>query len=56
MADERPLYAAVMIKGTVKINRTVIDTLGKLRLRNINTCVVIPADGVHKGMLKRIAD
>ncbi len=56
MAGEKSLYAAVMLKGTAKVNRKVVDTLKNLRLSNINNCVVVPADGTHKGMLKKVAE
>ena len=54
--DGKTLFAAVMIKGTVKINRKVLDTLRSLGLVTSNMCVIIPADSVHAGMLKRVAE
>ncbi len=53
---EKPLFAVVMIKGNVKIKRKVADTLNSLRLYVQNTCVIVPADNVHGGMLKRVAE
>ena len=50
------LYAAIILKGTVKTTRKILDTLEKLRLRIPNSCVIVPSDSVHKGMLKRVAE
>ncbi len=54
--EASPLYAAVMVKGTVKITRNVLDTLEKLKLGRPNSCAVVPSDLVHKGMLKKVAE
>ncbi|MBN1896933.1 MAG: uL30 family ribosomal protein [Candidatus Aenigmarchaeota archaeon] len=56
MAETNVLYAAVMIKGTVKITRKVVDTLKKLKLGSVNTCIVIPGDSTYRGMLKNVAE
>ncbi len=56
MADEKPLFAAIMLKGTVKINRKVTDTLKNLRLSSINNCIILPADNNYTGMLKRVSE
>jgi large subunit ribosomal protein L30 len=48
------LYAAVMLKGTVKTTSKACDTLAKLRLSGPNSCVIVPADDTRKGMLKRV--
>jgi large subunit ribosomal protein L30 len=53
---ENPLFAALMVKGRVKINRKVVDTLKSLRLSAPNTCVVVPADDMHGGMLKKVSE
>ncbi|UCD02761.1 MAG: uL30 family ribosomal protein [Candidatus Aenigmatarchaeota archaeon] len=49
-------FAVIMLKGTVKVNREVVDTLKRLRLSSINSCVIVPADDTHRGMLKSIAE
>lgn len=56
MAEGKSLYAVVMLKGTAKVTRKVVDTLKNLRMSNINNCVIVPADGTYKGMLKRVAE
>ena len=52
--EARTLYAAVMLKGTVKTTRKACDTLAKLRLSGPNSCVIVPADDARKGMLKSV--
>ncbi len=54
MAEEKQLYAAVMLKGTVKVDRNAMDTLKNLRLSSANSCVIVPADETHKGMLRKV--
>jgi large subunit ribosomal protein L30 len=54
--DSPSLYAAVMLRGTVKITRKIVDTLEKLRLTDPNSCAVVPADATHAGMLKKVAE
>ncbi len=54
--SEGPLFAAVMLKGTVKIKRNVTDTLKNLRLSSANNCIIVPADDTYKGMLKKVKE
>jgi large subunit ribosomal protein L30 len=54
--EAQALYAAVMLKGTVKITRSIADALEKLRLSAPNSCVIVPADDTHRGMLKKVAE
>lgn len=55
MTEGKPLYAAVMLKGTVTVDRQIVDTLKNLRLSTVNNCIIVPADGTYSGMLKRVA-
>jgi len=52
--NERPLIAAVMLRGTVKTTKDSMKTLSALRLLNVNNCVVVPGDDSKKGMLRMI--
>ncbi len=56
MTEGKPLYAIIMIRGTVTVKRKMVDTLKNLRLSKVNSCVIIPADDTYKGMLKRVAE
>ena len=56
MAEDGSLYAVVMLKGTVKINKEVVDTLKRFRLSSSNSCVVVPADSMYRGMLKKVSE
>lgn len=51
---EKPLLAAVMLKGTVNVTTNSMKTLSALRLLNVNNCVVVPGDDTKKGMLRTI--
>jgi large subunit ribosomal protein L30 len=51
---ENEMLAAVMVKGTVKIDSKTADTLKRLRLSGVNNCVIVPADETRKGMLKSV--
>jgi large subunit ribosomal protein L30 len=55
-AEAKGLYAAVMLKGTVKIHRGLTQTFEKLSLSRPNTCIVVPADGTYTGMFRKISE
>jgi len=50
------MFAVVRIRGSVKAKKEVEDTLEMLRLKSINSCVVIPETKAYLGMLKRVKD
>ena len=50
------MYAVVRVRGKVDVKRQVEDTLRILRLDGVNSCVIIPEDPVHKGMLNVAKD
>jgi 50S ribosomal protein uL30 len=54
MADEG-LFAVVRLRGCVKAGRKVRDTLDKLRLTRVNSCVLVPSSPSNAGMLKKAA-
>jgi large subunit ribosomal protein L30 len=56
MAEGKGLFAAVMLKGTVKIHRGLVETFEKLSLNSPNTCIVVPADGTYTGMFRKISE
>lgn len=50
------MYAVIRIRGRVGIRREVEDTLKMLRLKTVNSCVVVPETDSYKGMLKKAYD
>lgn len=50
------MYAVIRIRGRVGISREVEDTLKMLRLKTVNSCVVVPETNSYKGMLKKAYD
>jgi len=48
------LLAVVRIKGSAKTTADLERTFARMKLNTINSCVVIPADGPHRGMLQKI--
>lgn len=54
MADE--YIAAILIRGLVKVNTDIKDTLFMLRLRKKHTCVILKATPSILGMLQKAKD
>jgi large subunit ribosomal protein L30 len=50
------MFAIVRVRGSVKVRKNINDTLLMLRLKNVNNCIVIPEDGVYKGMIAKAKD
>ncbi|MBU1136452.1 MAG: uL30 family ribosomal protein [Nanoarchaeota archaeon] len=50
------MIAIIRIKGMVKINKKIVETLSRLRLRRKYSCVVIRENNVIKGMIKKVRD
>jgi large subunit ribosomal protein L30 len=49
-------FAVVRIRGTIKVNPTIKETLRLLRLNRVNHCIVIPESPEYKGMLQKAKD
>jgi large subunit ribosomal protein L30 len=47
------MLAVVRIRGSVKTDQRIVDTLGMLRLNRVNHCVLVPDTKDVKGMLKK---
>ena len=50
------MYAAIRLKGLVKIRKDFQDTLKMLRLNRKMHCVILKEDDVVKGMLFKVKD
>lgn len=50
------MLAVVRVRGSVKADRKINDTLKLLRLPSINNCVVVPETPQYLGMLKAAKD
>ena len=48
--------AVVRVRGSVKVQREIIDTLKMLRLTRVNHATIIDDNTTYKGMLKKIKD
>tara|TARA_Y100000310_G_scaffold201181_1_gene201253 strand:- start:79 stop:648 length:570 start_codon:yes stop_codon:yes gene_type:complete len=48
--------AVILVRGLVKVKKTVKDTLAMLRLTRKNHCVVIDNNPVNMGMIKKAKD
>lgn len=46
------LYAVIRLKGSVRVNEKVRDTLEKLHLKKVNNCILVQANETYKGMLR----
>ncbi|MFA6679236.1 MAG: 50S ribosomal protein L30 [Candidatus Methanomethylophilaceae archaeon] len=49
-------FAVIRVRGQPDVNRDVEYTMDILGLTRVNHCVVIPDNGVMKGMLQKIKD
>ncbi len=47
------MFAAIRIRGSAKVDKTIEDTLGMLRLHRVNHCVLIPDNPTFNGMLNK---
>jgi large subunit ribosomal protein L30 len=50
------MICIVRIRGRVGLNRDVIETLHRLRIRRKYTCVVVKPTKINLGMLKKVKD
>jgi len=55
MSQADALYAAVMLRGTVRMTDKVHAIIKNLRLSGGNRCVLVPADDTYKGMLQLVS-
>jgi len=50
------MFAVVRIRGGIKVNYKIKDTLTMLRLTRINHCVVVDKDPKIEGMIRKVKD
>ena len=48
--------AVIRIRGSMRVDNAVIDTLEMLRLYRNNFCVVLPKNALYEGMVKKAKD
>ena len=48
--------AVIRVRGSIKVQQPVVQTLRMLRLYSINSCVVLPKQPVVLGMLQKVKD
>lgn len=56
MSEEVTALAVVRIRGHVKVDVRIEDTMRMLRLTRVNHCVVVPATKQYRGMIQRAKD
>jgi large subunit ribosomal protein L30 len=56
MSEEPQAYAVVRIRGHIKVDVRIEDTLRMLRLTRVNHCVVVPATKQTQGMVQKAKD
>ena len=49
-------FAVIRIRGLIGVERSIDDTLIKLRLYKKNCCVVVPKNAGYLGMIKKVKD
>ncbi|MBL7160505.1 MAG: uL30 family ribosomal protein [Candidatus Aenigmarchaeota archaeon] len=47
-------FAVVRLRGSVNVNKRLLDTLTMLNLKRVNHCVLVPDNPSYKGMLKKV--
>ncbi|HIH37904.1 uL30 family ribosomal protein [Candidatus Woesearchaeota archaeon] len=52
--EEKPLVAAILIRGMINLPKEVKDTLHMLRMDKKNTCVVYEATPSTLGMMRKV--
>lgn len=50
------MLAVIRIRGAVKVNKKINDTLKMLRLNKVNHCVVLEETPQNIGMVKKVQD
>lgn len=51
-----PAYAVIRVRGSIKVHRSIRDTLRYLNLTRVNHCVVVPGTKEYLGMILRAKD
>lgn len=49
-------FAVVRIRGEIKINKDIKDTLNMLNLKKANTCVLLENNPSNLGMIRKVKD
>lgn len=48
------LVAIIRVRGHIKLDYSIEETLERLRLKRINNCTIVKLDDSYKGMLKKV--
>ena len=56
MEEKRNRIAIVRIRGDIRVDARVKNTMKLLRLYRKNSCTVVPNNKQHIGMLKKVKD
>ncbi len=54
--NKQVCYAVVKVRGNVDVRKEIVDTMTMLKLKRINTCVVLPKTPSIDGMIKKVKD
>ena len=49
-------FAVIRIRGSIKVNKKIIDTLNMLHLKKVNNCILIINTSTNLGMIKKCKD
>ncbi len=47
--------ALIRVRGRIKVNPKIRDTLEYLGLKNVNNCVVVPDTPAFRGMIRKVS-
>lgn len=56
MSEEIQVYAVVRIRGHVKVDYRIEDTMCMLKLTRVNHCAIVPGTEQNKGMIMKAKD
>ncbi|MEM4499810.1 MAG: uL30 family ribosomal protein [Candidatus Woesearchaeota archaeon] len=56
MAEENKYLAAIWIRGTIKANQEIKDTIKMLGFKAKNNCLILENTPSNQGMLKKLKD
>ena len=53
---EKKEFAVIRIRGSIKVNKKIVDTLNMLNLRNQHNCILINNTPTNVGMINKCKD
>lgn len=54
--QDKTELAIIRIRGSIKVNKKIVDTLNMLNLRNQHNCILIKNTSTNLGMIKKCKD